>query len=465
MNVHLKSLLASFAFSFLLYSKSFGLNVFLIAILVLVLVSTAKKDQAVSWRYAATYIATAAFVFLNPTGFTIFVHFMAFMVFMGKSISRKNALYIAWLIGVINMLIASPAYYTDQDRANKEKRGISQKLLNRIKGGFAASLLLLIFGLLYRDANPVFSGLMEQIDLSFISVPWMFFTLLGYVIFLHILRPFNAKELANFDLEQGNYLEKPTEIELIAAKKKLESEHTLGSMVFIALNLLLVFFLSTDVVYLLQENEITNAGYSASVHQGVYALMFSIVCAIILILYFFRGKLNFFNGNKRIKILTYIWIALNVALVALTCFKNLAYVEALGLTYKRIGVFVYLLLTLTGLVTAYIKVAGLKNFVYLVRANTATIFAFLVISALIPWNQAITGYNLKHMEHPDLDYLIDLDHNNSEQLYHFAQEEPQKVPWNAKRSIHEKYSIFRDTQAEKTWQEYSFYNLVQSTSK
>ena len=179
MNIHLKSLLASFAFSFLVYSKRFGLNLFLIAILVLVLVSTVKKDQTVSWRYAATYIATAAFVFLNPTGFTIFVHFMAFMVFMGKSISRKNALYIAWLIGVINMLIASAAYYTDQDRAKKEKRGISQKLLNRIKGGFAASLLLLIFALLYGDANPVFNGLIEQIDLSFISFPWVFFTLVG----------------------------------------------------------------------------------------------------------------------------------------------------------------------------------------------------------------------------------------------------------------------------------------------
>jgi hypothetical protein len=363
------------------------------------------------------------------------------------------------------MLIASAANYSDRDHSLKKKRKLSPKVLNRLKGGFAATLLLLVFTLLYRNANPVFNGIIEKINLEFISLPWLFFTLMGYVIFLHLLRPFHPKQIVAFDLRQGNSLEKPSDLVLIASKKKLESQHILGSMVFLALNLLLVFFLATDIIYLFQQNEITNAGYSESVHKGVYALMFSIVCAILLILYFFRGNLNFFQGNQRIKTLTYVWIGLNVILIAFTSYKNYAYVEALGLTYKRIGVFVYLLLTLTGLVTAYIKVAEIKNFLYLARTNFATLFTFLIISATIPWNRTITWYNLKNIESPDMLYLLDLGYNTSPQLYWYAQENAQTLNPNTRKTIVEKYNIFTTEQEAKSWQEYSLYHLTQSSAK
>lgn len=465
MNIHIKSIVSAFAFSLLFYSKSFGLNLFLISILVVTLMATMAKERNTSWVYSCTYIATAIFVFLNPTNFTIFVHFMAFLVFVGKSISKKTSLYIAWAIGLINLIIASAANYTNYQQKEEEKKNISAKTMNRIKGGLAALVLLLIFGFLYKNANPVFGNLFEQINLDFVSVPWLFCTLLGYIIFLHVLKPFDATELVEFDLAQPNELEKPKEITLIGNKKKLESEHTLGSMVFLALNLLLVLFLVTDVIYLFQESDISNSAYSESVHQGVYALMFSIVCAIALILYFFRGNLNFFEGNKRIKTLTYVWIALNVSLVAITCYKNYAYVEALGLTYKRIGVFVYLILTLTGLVTAYIKVSEIKNFTYLVRTNIATLFAFLVISAIIPWNKTITWYNLNKIENPDMGYLIELGDNTSPQLFEYAQENSQKLSTNEIIIIKDNYAGFSKVQTEKTWQEYSLYQLLNTATK
>lgn len=465
MNIHIKSIVSALAFSLLFYSKSFGLNLFLIAILVVVLVSTIGKERSVSWLYALVYLTTAIFVFLNPTGFTVFVHFMAFMVFVGKSISQKSSVYLSWFLGCINMTAASVANYVqNQDNAGKKARKkTSPKLLNRLKGGIVAMVLLLLFGMLYKNANPIFGNLIAQIDFDFVSIPWLFFTFLGYIIFLHLLRPFNAQELADFDLAQKNELEKPSELTLIGEKIKLEGEHTLGSMVFLTLNLLLLFFLVTDVIYLLDKTTISNAEYSQAVHQGVYALMFSIVCAIVLILYFFRGNLNFFQGNHRIKIFTYVWIALNVILVVFTAYKNYTYVEALGLTYKRIGVFVYLLLTLTGLVTAYIKVTEVKNFAYLLRTNIATIFAFLFLSAAIPWDRAITWYNLNTIKKPDVNYLISLGEGNSEQLYSYAKKN--RLEMNIADSIGEKYTEFVEKQSQKTWQEYTLYQIAKNEIK
>ncbi len=187
--------------------------------------------------------------------------------------------------------------------------------------------------------------------------------------------------------------------------------------------------------------------------------MFSIVIAIVLILYFFRGNLNFFEHNKKIKVLTYLWIGLNVLLIAFTTYKNYGYVEALGLTYKRIGVFVYLLLTLTGLFTTFIKLANLKSFAYLARTNFATLFFLLTVSAAVPWNRLVTGYNLTNIVQPDLDYLIGLPDDNSVQLYSYVQTKPDKLSEENKKRIGEKYDRFSKKQAEKTWQEYSFGNL------
>lgn len=152
-------------------------------------------------------------------------------------------------------------------------------------------------------------------------------------------------------------------------------------------------------------------------------------------------------------------------MVVFTCFKNYAYVEALGLTYKRIGVFVYLLLTLTGLVTAYIKVSQVKNFIYLVRTNIATVFAFLILSAAIPWDKTITWFNLYTLESPDIHYLIRLGENNSEQLYNYAKANGNQVEIGVKDSIDEKYTEFLERQSEKTWQEYTLYQIVKNEAK
>ncbi len=88
MNIHIKSILAAIAFSLLFYSKSLGLNLFLISILAVVLVSTLHTSKKRSWWYSSIYVFTALLVFLNPTGFTIFVNFMSFTVF----VIAKNAM-------------------------------------------------------------------------------------------------------------------------------------------------------------------------------------------------------------------------------------------------------------------------------------------------------------------------------------------------------------------------------------
>lgn len=466
MNIHIKSILGAIAFSLLFYSKSFGLNVVLISILVTIALSTSKNPDRFKWGYAIPYLFTALMVFIDPSGFHLFVHLVALLVLIGKSIAGKSSIYISAFTGLMNIAAATLVHFADaQNDSTKERKTLSPQVLNYLKGSLIALVLLGLFTLLYRNANPVFDRLISDIDFGFISLPWLLCTLLGYLLFLNMLRPFRPDELLVLDAQQRNELPEPEKPFSPTILSRLKGEHTIGSIVFIALNLLLVFFLITDLIYLLNPSVESNGEYSSAVHQGIYALLFSIIVAIGIILFFFRGDLNFYDGNKRLKLLTYTWIVLNSFLVGFTCYKNWAYVEALGLTYKRIGVFIYLFLTIIGLVTAYLKVFRIKSFVYLLRANIVVWFVFLILSTGVPWDRAITAYNLKYIENPDIPYLTQLGERNLDQMYSYAHTADNKLTPAQKSKVKVRYRKFLDLQEAKTWQEYTWYHFTENSER
>lgn len=461
MNQYLKSLTSAILFSFLLYDKSIGINLFLSAIVVIVLLITNARERKIPTIYLLTYVCTALVVFFDPTDFKIFIHLMALLVLVGKSIAAKASLYLCWLIGLATIPTASIArYFSKQGKSGNAKRPFSSKNRDYIKGGLVAISLIWLFTMLYRKANPVFEELLQQIDLSFISLPWLLFIFLSFIFFLHLLRPYHPRRLIVFDKNQSNQLVAPPIPFAGNIVLKLKGEQRIGCLVLGSLNLLLFFYLITDLVYLAHKNVLGISAHSQAVHQGVYALMFSIVCAIVIILYFFRGPLNFMENNKFLKILAYTWIVLNVLLVLFTGYKNYHYVEALGVTYKRIGVFVYLVLVLIGLVTTTIKVLKTLSFTFLVRTNTVALFTLLLLSACIPWDRAITGYNIAHIKNPDMMYLLGLGGTNSDQLYRYEKENRTVLPLHYRQAIQRKYAKFKSKVVEKDWQEYTVYGLL-----
>ncbi len=463
MQTHLKALLSALIFSTLLYSKSFGLNLLLVAVLVIALLITVRKERPLAWAYLLAYFFTGSMVFVAPTTLNIGVHFITLVVLVGKSIALDTSIYLSGFIGLLNLITASIAHLVEGlhtgPKAQKSST-LNAKAVVYLKGAFIAGVLGFVFVLLYRKANPIFEELVSTVDFSFISFPWVLFTLIGYLLFLHLLRPFYPKELIDLDVNTGNTLAPPSSEFSSLLRKKLGNEHTLASIIFTVLNVLLVFFLVTDVLYLLAPNISSNAQYSQSVHQGVYALLFSIVCAIIVILYFFRGNLNFFTKNTQLKRLTYTWIGLNLILIGFTAYKNAVYIDALGFTYKRIGVFIYLLLTLVGLITTYYKVAQVKNLLFLVRTNLASVFVFFVLSTAVPWDQMITKYNLSQLNNPDISYLISLGKSNSDILYRYMHHNNSSMPPEERNAVIAKYTQFKQWQEAKTWQEYTLYQFV-----
>ena len=194
----------------------------------------------------------------------------------------------------------------------------------------------------------------------------------------------------------------------------LKNEYRSALILIVAVNLLLMFVNGLDISWLWFNFEY-NGDFSLSqfVHEGTYLLIFSILLSIGIILYFFRKNINFFPKNKLIKYCSIVWIIQNVILVISVGLRNYYYIEHYGLAYKRIGVFVFLLLTLFGLITLILKITKLKSSFYLIKVNTINLFTAFVLLSTVNWDVLIAKHNLSNLNNRKVDvtFLLTLSNN------------------------------------------------------
>lgn len=97
-------------------------------------------------------------------------------------------------------------------------------------------------------------------------------------------------------------------------------------------------------------------------------------------------------------------------LVISVLLRDYYYIIYSGLAYKRIGVLVFLLMVLMGLITVFIKIHQRKTVYYLWRVNGWFAFVLLVAASCIHWDETIASYNLAHKNIIPLDvkFLLSL---------------------------------------------------------
>lgn len=456
---NLITLISAILFSTLFYKQDIGLNLVLFSILTctVLLIKNIEiiRHRDVLFKMIA-YLITAVMVFFYNSTLAILANIISFITLIGSVSHPKTSIYINWLNGIYTSIAS---YFSNlYDKAFIAKENSPKKTINylqwlKIIG--IPSVFILIFISLYRNGNPVFDELIGRIDFSIINVQWVIFTFLGYFLFYNISKPIFVEPATSKDLLTGNYL---SQIKLENKDfEKLKSEKHLGLVLLSVLSILIVIFLTTDVSYLTQIYGMTAAELSQQVHNGVNALILSNVIAIAIILYFFRGKLNFYNQNSDLKKITITWIFLNLLVVISTVLKNLEYINSFGLTYKRIGVLFFLTATSIGLITTFLKVFQVKNMWYLFRKNLCIAFVIFIISTTVNWDKLITYYNLNILNEAEISYLIGLSDNNTFLLYEYMKSRQLKP--NQQERIIEKYQAYIKKLNDNSWQELVFDNF------
>ena len=144
-------------------------------------------------------------------------------------------------------------------------------------------------------------------------------------------------------------------------QRAIHSEAAIGILLLGSLNALLLLLNALDIHHVWFNFHFEGQYLKSFVHQGTWLLIVSIVLGALIVLYYFRGDLNFHTGNRTIKVLSYLWLTQNAVLVVSVAIRNYWYIHHYALAYKRIGVAFFLLATLVGLLLIMVKVRNQRS--------------------------------------------------------------------------------------------------------
>jgi hypothetical protein len=278
---------------------------------------------------------------------------------------------------------------------------------------------LVVFQMLFAAANPRYSALSARFfevlgDLlgrlfADISVPHVLFFLLCLVgaagalvvVPIHFFTDHESRfgefvrrqrdGVASLGVRRPNF--RHTERRLLDLRK----EWLAAVVCFGLLNVLLLAVNAVDINWLWFGFE-PAPGFDLTqfVHEGTYVLIFSILLAAGIMLWFFRRNLNFYQpGLPLLRWGATAWVVQNVVLAISVGLRNYYYIVYTGLAYKRIGVYGFLLLTLFGLGTVLLKIWQQRSAFSLVRLNSWAAYVVLMLLAVGNWEIWIAEYNLQ----------------------------------------------------------------------
>ncbi len=403
-----------FAYCYLFYNQGIGIN-FLIFNLLLVFASIVIDFSLVkrlNWLLVAAgalITATSAFLYgdlLAVIANVISLLFLAYVSYNPKSTLVFAFIQSCWTLISSFFLQIEKIFTPKQVKEGETEETKSEFTFADLLKFIIPIAVLLTFFLIYKFSNPIFSKFIDNLNLDFISWTFVGFMLVGFYLLFVFYFPVNSQRLIRVDKSSSNQLSGGILPQEKGMFKDLSKEMSAAMMTFGLLNvlLLLVNILDLNFIFSGQMKSITN--YSNYVHQGINSSIFSVVIAIFVMLYFFRGNLNYVAKNKQLKFNAMFWILLN-AILLLTCFhKNFAYIMDSGLTYKRIGVYFYLLLTFIALITTLVKITSFKSNWFLIRYNVWSLFLVLVFSTLFNWDKLILEYNVKFKPSVEREYYL-----------------------------------------------------------
>lgn len=455
-------LILALGYSFLFFKEGIGINLLIFNGMLIGSILIIRK---INW--SGTLIMALVMVLLTSCIY-IWVHsqlalianIVAVLLFIGYSLSVKLSLFSSLFQGFYSLTASHIVKLTALLNQNSITEGRKSQTSGQLKylklGTYLIPVLITLFFLsLYASANPAFSQVLSGIELAFISWDWVKFMLTGALLIFGAIYTAEVQNLSNWDDSKQNDISRSRKnarstFHLLGLKYELKT----ATVLLVMLNSLLAIVIILDFIYIFTNQIPTGLTYSEYVHQGVYTLIASIILAILLLLYFFRGNLNFFKRNSNLTYLSYVWIGLNILLLASIIYKNNLYIAEYGLTYKRIGVYIYLILVLAGLITTFIKVSKHKSVWFLIRKNSWVAYLLLITCSFINWDARITTYNLSSQKGPDLQYLIHLSDNNLPALLTYAA--ASKTGYATQKELETKKQKFLKKENEQSWKSWNY---------
>lgn len=400
----------------LFYKESWGLNTLIVSLLTVLASlfsghydSHLETTKNAKWWFAALLFVSNGFaVFYNHTLLSCGFYLISFLYF--SAIQAENKLSVPLGFAQSAQSFFGGFYYSIESMSKRKEKTEGKKRIVKLLLFTVPLVIAIVFLKLYQSADPTFYELTKFINLDWIS--WGF---IGFYIVLFFagygLFYFRSNQhISSLETNLKNSIS-PDYGDGIQTYLGILNEQKIALSLLITLNLMLLLYNGIDLKFIIVDlpNPAPTLRYSALLHGGVNSLISSIVLVILIVTFIYRGQLNF-TGNKTIRILALLWILLNLVMVATTVVKNAEYIAHWGLTYKRIGVYIYLLLAAVGLIFTLIKILKIKSIWFLIRNTSLAFLVCFTLMGFVNWDKLIVKYNLSELapEQIDFYYLEDL---------------------------------------------------------
>lgn len=422
MKKHHQILLTTALFITLFYGETaIGLNLGILGVsyAVLILAETPKQKRSRNFLllFVTTLFSSVAFAWFGDfiSGFAVVTSIFLF-AFKAKNGDLKSLLVIPLFATNFVTFIARFFNFGDW-LPQKKMTGVTQKIISVFVIPFV--FIAVFFGV-YSLGSDHFSKIFTtwELDLNFWQLFWV--VILGFFMAFNV---WNFK-FYNFLFGINHGLKNDFVNEDITQKSTysfmdLEAERKSGVVSFLALNLLLLVFIVTFNYEQFIEVQKDPHLLSAETHERVNAVILSIVLAICVILFYFKGNFNFDIEARSLKIMAKIWIVLNAVLVLSAFAKNSEYILNFGLTYKRLGVYAFLILALIGLMLTFYKIHFRKTTAFLFNQMIWYFYGTMLACSFINWGGIITDHNMDRKDFK-VQYDLYMINFNEKQLLDYA---------------------------------------------
>jgi hypothetical protein len=466
----LLSSLGALLYTWLFWDQDKGINLLIFTSFTLVAVwqvfpETQDKKEVLLAMFAT--LLTALIYVVQHSTLSLIAHYISFFLWIGLLQQQTiRFIFFGFLLGFYSFFsvpAAAKRILTKQLPKAYSFHALSHWLPFVL---IPCTLVFLLGGLYYR-ANLPFARMVDFVipyiswDIANISwAIWLMVKGLFVCMALLVAAP-GALKLSQREAQFPAYLNRYNRKRKAAKGTSvlgLKREYWAAITTLATLNLLLFFVNVADLRFVWFGSAPASAQeLSQYVHEGTYLLILALLIAMAVLLWYFRGNLNFYQDTGLLKKMAYIWLAQNAMLAISVGIRNWAYVQEYGLAYKRLGVFWFLLLVAFGLFTLVQKITSKHSLFHLANRNGWAIFLSLLMASAINWDCTITRYNLSLAPEKSLDarflfYGIS-DHNLSLLWKHKALI-AQQSSWDEQRierELHSKYRKFEERMKSQAW--------------
>lgn len=422
MKKHQFIFVCSLIFTLLFYDQSVGLNMSIFGLVLTGFICYFFQDRFTS-RTHLVLVVTSVLSCISFAWYGDFVSFLAlalsvcFLQFktQEKELKILQVFPIAFINGITSlgrMLMFSQWLPKREVKSNFAKKLIAYFVI--------PTVFVTLFFTVYAFGSDHFSSLFTDYTLDLNIWQLILITLLGFYIsftFWNYWVPevfYEKNSLLANDFQDENAIRNDRTFSFL----DIDFERKSGEITLFLLNVLILVFI---VTYNYEQffEVVEKSKLSAATHERVNAVIFSIVMAVGVIMFYFKGGFNFDKKAKNLKRLSKIWILLNGILIISTIIKNSEYVSFFGLTYKRLGVYAFLILAIIGLLFTFLKITKQKANAYLFNQMVWYFYGTILLCSYVNWGNLITNYNISVNKGVEPMFLSSLNFNDEARRNYF----------------------------------------------